>query len=231
MVPVLYEDNHLLVVYKPHGLLTQADQTGDEDLLSLSKAYIKEKYNKPGKVYLGLVHRLDRPTAGVMVLARTSKAARRLSQQFKERRVQKYYCAHLESGAPLRGRAEDYLLKEDRTVRVVTPKTPGGQLARLSWTRWYEGPEGALLDIHLETGRSHQIRVQLAHHHAPLVGDLRYGAQTTFDGKNLALHCYHLGFEHPTLRSPVRCILPPQTSWGSRLDEVLNRHISREMVV
>ncbi|MEM1128214.1 MAG: RNA pseudouridine synthase [Bacteroidota bacterium] len=211
---VLHEDNHLLVVNKPAGVLSQGDRTGDADLLTLGKAYLKAKYHKPGAVYLGLVHRLDRPTSGVMVLARTSKAARRLSEQFRRRTPMKRYLALVEGTMAGRGHAVDYLQKRGRQVRRVDPETPGAQRAELWWRALATHRGTTLVDVKLKTGRTHQIRVQLAHRGHPLLGDPRYGATQEIDGQALGLHCYHLTIEHPTQRVPVVCQAPPPDVWG-----------------
>lgn len=211
---VLYEDNHLLVVNKPAGLLVQEDRTGDEDLLTLGKAYLKKAYDKPGNVFLGLVHRLDRPASGVMVLARTSKAAARLSEQFRSRTVEKRYLALVE-GAPTGGGVlVDHLAKLDRSVEVVPPTHPEAQRAELAWRPVATRGERTLVEVELRTGRAHQIRVQLAHQGSPIVGDFRYGARTELDGRNLALHCYRLGIVHPTRREPLDWSALPPPTWG-----------------
>lgn len=222
---VLYLDNHLLVVHKPAGLLVQADATGDADLLTLGKALLKERFDKPGNVFLGLVHRLDRPASGVMVLARTSKAASRLSDQFRRRAPDKRYLALVEGRLDGQGTREDYLAKIDRHVRVVKPGHPQGKRAELRWRALAteRRKEGAvsLVDVELMTGRAHQIRVQLAALGHPILGDLRYGAAREFDGRNLALHSYRLEIEHPTKGEPMAfSALPPQT-WRGYFDEVV----------
>ena len=212
---ILYEDNHLLVVVKPAGMLSQADHTGDEDVVSRGKAYIGDRYDKPGNVYLGLVHRLDRPASGVMVLARTSKAASRLTDQFKRRSVRKAYAALVEGTLEGAGKWEDFIRKVDARPEIAPPGSDGAKRALLTWTsRRISGGPGtvSLADIRLETGRPHQIRLQFSSRGYPLVGDMRYGAGTELDGRNLALHAYELGFEHPTKKEPmVFCALPPDT--------------------
>lgn len=198
-ITVIYEDNHLLVVVKPPNLLSQADRTGDPDLLSLLKDYVREQYNKPGNVYLGLVHRLDRPVGGVMVVARTSKAASRLSAQIRQGSFHRRYLAvvhgYLES---LEGTLSGYLLKdrEQNLVRQVKPGTRGAQRAQLHYQ--VVGMQGgrSLLRIKLETGRSHQIRVQMAQLGHPLVGDRRYGPPSR--ERQIALWAEELSFRHPT---------------------------------
>lgn len=213
---VLYLDNHLLVVAKPPGLLAQGDDTGDPTVLTLGKAWLKERFNKPGRVYLGLVHRLDRPASGVMVLARTSKAARRLTEQFRARDPEKCYLAIVEGHCTGAGFCEDYLLKEHRQVRVVRAGTPKAKRAALRWRAVALRDGLSLLDVRLETGRSHQVRVQMAHRGWPLLGDFRYGAQHEFDGRNLALHSYRLTVEHPTQRLPITWAAPPPAPWYTR---------------
>ncbi|MDX1531889.1 MAG: RluA family pseudouridine synthase [Rhodothermales bacterium] len=215
---VLYLDNHLLVVIKPAGLLVQADATGDPDLLTLGKAYLKGRFDKPGNVFLGLVHRLDRPVSGVMVLARTSKAAGRLSAQFRQRDPDKRYLALAEGRLEGAGEREDHLAKLDRTVRVVKPTHPEGKRAVLRWRalgqdRMQRKGLVTLVDVELVTGRAHQVRAQLAAMGHPLLGDLRYGARQEFDGRNLALHSYALTVEHPTRREPMTFTALPPPSW------------------
>lgn len=233
---VLFLDNHLLVVAKPPGLLVQADHTGDADLLTLGKAYLKAHFDKPGNVFLGLVHRLDRPVSGVMVLARTSKAASRLAVQFRERTPTKRYLALVEGhpGAEA-GERTDFLrktyTKEHGTrVVVVGPDDPGGKRARLRWTRLATTrarlrAERSLLDVALFTGRAHQIRVQLAALGTPIVGDLRYGARHEHDGRNLALHSYALALTHPVRRVPLRFTAPPPTPWSGPLADRARSHV------
>ena len=216
---ILFSDNHLLIVNKPPGLLSQADSTGDPDILTLSKAWIKQKCNKPGNVYVGLVHRLDRPVSGVLALARTSKAAARLSAQFRQGTPVKKYMALAEGRTAGRGICKDYLVKEEnRTVRVVSEGHPAARLAVLEWRRVAFDEGSTLLDILLKTGRAHQIRAQLAARGMPIIGDMRYGSQAAFDGRNLALHCYCLELEHPVRRERMRWTAPPPPSWKGFFD-------------
>jgi RluA family pseudouridine synthase len=220
---LLHLDNHLLVVVKPAGMLAQADRTGDADLLSLGKAFLKARFDRPGDVFLGLVHRLDRPVSGVTVLARTSKAAARLTQAFKERRVEKRYLAVVEGRLVGEGERTDCLLKEKGHVRVVEEGTPGAKRAVLRWRAL--GGEGAhtLVEVELLTGRPHQVRVQLAALGTPILGDLRYGAREELDGRNLALHAYHLGFEHPVRRVPLAFTAAPPPAWEGRCEAQVRR--------
>ena len=205
---VFYEDNHILVAEKPAGMPSQADATGAPDMLSLVKSYVKEKYSKPGEAYIGLVHRLDRPAAGLMVFARTSKAAARLAEQVRTRQMQKKYLAVVAGdGLPEQGRMEDYLLKDvgKNISRRAQPHEKGAKRAVLEY-RVLEARQGqALVLVHLETGRPHQIRLQFALRGWSLVGDAKYGS----GGQDLALYSCFLGFLHPTKREKMEfCALP-----------------------
>jgi 23S rRNA pseudouridine1911/1915/1917 synthase len=211
---VLHCDNHLLVVHKPAGVLSQGDETGDPDLLSIAREWVKTTFDKPGEAFLGLVHRLDRPVSGVMVFARTSKAASRLSDQFRRREADKRYLALVEGAIQGSGRRQDFLLKDDRHVRIVSESTPGAKMAAMKWEALDSSSGRSLVRVILETGRSHQIRVQLAAMGSPIIGDLRYGARTELDGRNLALHAYELGFLHPTRRERMQFVRRPPASWG-----------------
>jgi RluA family pseudouridine synthase len=212
---ILYLDNHLLVINKAPGMLAQGDQTGDETVLTLGKAYLKAYFNKPGRVFLGLVHRLDRPASGIMVLARTSKAARRLTDQFRRREPVKRYMAIVEGSCKSEEHCLDYLVKENRTVRVVDSGYPGAKRAVLQWRTVAHREGMSLVDVNLETGRSHQIRVQLAHRGHPILGDFRYGARRPFDGRNLALHGYFLSVTHPTRREMMHWYAHPGDDWDT----------------
>ena len=218
-IRVLYEDNHLLVVEKPMNVPVQADISGDEDLLTACKGYIKERYQKPGEVYLGLVHRLDRPVGGVMVFARTSKAAARLTEQFSAHRTEKRYAAVVEGFAPAEGNLFDYLLKNEatNTTAVVPAGTPGAKPARLSFRTLAREKGLSMLDVNLQTGRPHQIRVQLSHRGLPLKGDQRYnpGARV---GEQIRLWAYALTLTHPTLKEPMTFYaLPPFAEFSTAL--------------
>ena len=218
-LPVIFVDNHVLVVEKPAGMLAQEDRTKDDDVLSVAKQWVKVEYEKPGAVYLGLVHRLDRPASGLMVLARTSKAAARLSEQFKNRTVQKTYFA-LVDGHPVEGDVyEDWLKKWDENVRVVEPKRPGGKLAKLVIQEVFWFGTAALVRIELSTGRAHQISVQLASRGFPIIGDFRYGSRTRLDGKNLALHAGRLAFEHPTKKERMVFTSELPRAWPPEIRE------------
>ena len=224
----LYLDNHLLVVDKPAGMLVQGDATGDTDLVTWAKGYLKKRFDKPGNVFVGLVHRLDRPTSGVVVLARTSKAAGRLSDQFRSRTTDKRYLAVLEGVLGDRGEAVDGVVKRDGGgVRVVAADHPGAQRAVLRWRTVAASGGRSLVEVELVTGRKHQIRAQLAARGAPVVGDFRYGnPQKPFaGGRGIALHAWRLTVAHPTLRTPVTASCAPPPSWSGLFDDAL-AHLS-----
>ena len=201
---ILYEDNHLLVVEKPENLPVQADASGDADLLSLCKAYIKETYHKPGDAYLGLVHRLDRPVGGVMVFAKTSKAAGRLTSQFKDRTAHKRYVAIVDGNAPASSECVDWLYKDERTntTRVVPEGTDGAKKAILRYRTLARQNGTSILDVELLTGRPHQIRVQLSSRGLPILGDMRYNPNAK-PGTQIRLWAYTLTVKHPTLGEPM----------------------------
>ena len=203
-VGIVYEDNHLLIVVKPPNMPAQADASGDLDLLTAMKDYIAKKYQKPGAVYLGLVHRLDRPVGGLMALARTSKAADRLSAQVREKSLSRQYVAAVRGEVPAsRGELCDWLLKDERTntVTVARPGAQGAKEARLAYEVAGRAGELTLLRVKLFTGRSHQIRVQLSHAGMPIWGDARYGGGRP--GEQIALWGMHLGLVHPTRRERI----------------------------
>ena len=183
---ILYEDNHLIVAIKPAGILSQEDQTKDADMLTLLKYYIKDKYNKPGNVYLGLVHRLDRMTGGVMVFAKTSKAARRLNEQIVKKDFSKKYYAIVDGIIEKGDIIKNYLIKDEKEVKSYIGNSKNGKLAILD--------NKTLLDINLITGRHHQIRVQFSHRQHPLVGDVLYGGSHY---NQLMLYAYEISFYHP----------------------------------
>lgn len=217
-----------MVINKPAGILSQSDITGDEDILSNCKSYLKDKFNKPGKVYLGLVHRLDRPVSGVMVLARTSKAASRLSSQFRENEVKKHYLAIVEGKCKGDGVCRDYVLKENQTTKIVKKEKQNSKYAELKWTGITDQNKKSLLDIEPKTGRPHQIRAQLASIGFPILGDFRYGAQKVFDGQNLALHCYALEIEHPVRKERMKWIAQPPSRWKKYFSNDWRTIINRE---
>lgn len=226
---VLYEDNHIIVVVKPQNVPTQGDSSKDESLLDMVKAYVKEKENKPGEAFIGLVHRLDRPTGGVMVFAKTSKAASRLSEQLKDGRIEKHYFA-VTVGTPKErsGRAENWLVKDEKNnvVKVVPAAIEGAKKAILDYKVLDNNTKVSLVNVKLITGRSHQARVQLKALGTPIFGDVKYGGDTLAKGHNLALWAYSLRFYHPTTKEPfVFKVSPPQekTPWNCfNLDQYVN---------
>jgi 23S rRNA pseudouridine1911/1915/1917 synthase len=214
---VLYQDNHLLAMQKPAGILTQADRTGDICLMDLARRYLRENYHKPGEVFLGLVHRLDRPVGGVIVFARTSKAARRLSEQFRARKTKKVYRAVVEGRPdPPQGELTHWLMKSGMMMKVVRPRTPSSLEARLIYRTLETRGDTSLVEVELITGRRHQIRAQLATLGCPIVGDIKYGAKAirgetrsagdVVTGIRLFASC--LTFLHPTTGAQITLEAP-----------------------
>ncbi len=223
MLDVLFEDNHCLVVNKPAGLLSQGDATGERTLLDEARDYLKLKYDKPGNVYIGLVHRLDRPTSGLVLLARTSKSAARLSQQFRDGGIEKTYLAVVDGACGAdEGEWTDTLLKDDwkNIVSIVPEGTPGGRVGSLAYRVIDRTPGRSLIEVRPLTGRSHQIRVQLAGHGLPIAGDKKYGARSTVpaaDGRpRVALHAASMTFTHPTLKEAISVNAPTPGDWPWR---------------
>ena len=200
-IKILYEDNHLLVVIKPANMPVCLDSSNDIDLLSKLKEYIKIKYQKPGNVYLGLVHRLDRPVEGIMVFAKTSKAAERLSKQIVNNKVTKTYYAVVTGNPPKEGVFEDYLIKNEKTNTSYVTTKDKGKLAKLTYQTINTKNNLSLVKINLETGRHHQIRVEFSHHGYPLYGDHKYNKDFINDNKELiALIAKELSFYHPVTK-------------------------------
>ena len=212
MINILYEDNHVLCVVKPANLPVQADNTKDEDLLTLVKQYLKEKYNKPGNVYLGLVHRLDRPVGGAMILAKTSKAANRLSESIRVRAIDKVYYAILD-GVPKKqsDTLVDYLTKDTKTNMVSVTNAKVGKKSILHYQVLATKNGHTLVEIHLETGRPHQIRVQFASRNLPLVGDQRYNKNAK--KVQIALWAVSLTFPYPTTKDKITIHSDPPEIW------------------
>jgi len=234
-IKILYEDNHLLGIEKPANMPIQADASRDADVLTLLKKYIKEKYNKPGDVYLGLVHRLDRPVGGAMIFAKTSKAASRLSEQIRSRKMEKIYVAVAEGTFSVgEGSYHDYLLKDTdkNIVRVVPKNTEGSQEAILSYRVIGEHEGNSLVVIRLETGRPHQIRVQFSHNGHPLAGDGKYGDVNAkgYTG-HLALWSFRLAVKHPVRDELVQIssVPPNRGPWAMFSEEI--REMAREMEI
>jgi len=216
---ILYEDNHVIVVEKKPNVLVQADDTNDLDLLTIIKNYIKEKYNKPGNVYLGLVHRLDRPVGGVMVFAKTSKAASRLSNDVRERNIKKTYLAVVNGKTTEKERLVNKISKDNKTNNSYIDEKNGKE-SILEYERVYydEKEDLSLLKINLETGRHHQIRLQMSNINHPLYGDQRYGKQ---DNKQIALYAYKLEFIHPVTKEEMSFrLLPKKVGVWKILDNI-----------
>lgn len=211
---VLYEDNHLLVVDKPPGMSSQGAAPGEPSLVDWSKEYLKRKYDKPGNVYLGIVSRLDRDVSGAIVMARTSKAAARLNEQFRERSVNKIYWAVVEGSPPQQLRCVDRLRIDDREGRTVIAGAgdADAQDAALAFHVLQNLSGMTLVEVALETGRKHQIRVQLAERGWPIVGDKKYGSRRSFPA-GIALHARKLEFTHPTRAETVTIDAACPPSW------------------
>ncbi|MBQ9325770.1 MAG: RNA pseudouridine synthase [Clostridia bacterium] len=221
MPDILYMDNHVLVAIKPPNMLSQADNTGDTDIQTLLKEVVRQQYHKPGNVYLGLVHRLDRPVGGLMVFARTSKAAARLTQQMKEHTLGRQYLCIVTGSIPDSFTLIDYLVKDERLnhVSVCGPGDKGAQEAVLHGRCLMRRDQTALVAVRLQTGRSHQIRVQLAHAGAPLWGDNRYG--NGMAGQQIALWGYRLDYIHPTLQVQQSFMSMPYGGIWMQYEDVL----------
>lgn len=218
-LPVLYEDNHLLVVSKPAPLPTMGVKPDQESAVSIAKEYLRQKYQKPGNVYLGVVSRLDAMVTGVLPLARTSKCASRLSAQFRERSPTKTYLAITPRCPALEpGKLIDWLVKDEAKHRMMTttPQSSGAQRSELELMRIREIGDLLLLEIRLLTGRKHQIRVQLASRGAAIIGDRKYGSHQPFPG-GIGLHAKKLEIDHPTTSEKLEFIAPNPPNWASYL--------------
>ena len=219
MLDILYEDNHIIVVVKPQNIPTQEDSSGDLDMLTMVKQYIKEKYNKPGNVYVGLVHRLDRPTGGILVFAKTSKAAARLSEQIKDGQMSKSYFAVTTMGEMKNKDHLVHYLKKDiknNIVRLAPSSVEGSKRCELNYNVLQTNGDLNLVDVELLTGRTHQIRVQMSAIKHPIYADVKYGCDTKYKG-NLALWSYSLKFYHPTTKKLMSFrVSPPvdKTPWN-----------------
>ena len=213
---ILYEDNHLLVVNKAVGEISQGDKTGDETLADKYKAFIAKRDSKPGKVFLGIPHRLDRPVSGAVILAKTSKALERLSAMFREGEVHKTYWA-LCCGLPAEKEAEldDWLVRNEKINKSFVAKegAPGAKLARLTYRLLQTTRNYALLEVNLLTGRHHQIRCQLAHAGCHIKGDLKYGAPRSNPDGGICLHARRITLVHPVKKVPLDIYAPIPSSW------------------
>lgn len=220
---VIYEDNHLIAINKPAGWLVHEDNTGDGTALQKVKEYIKLRYDKPGDVFLNLVHRLDRPVSGVLLFARTSKALTRMNELIKQRNIEKSYLAVVANRpVPLEGTLQNYLQKDrSRNVSaVVKSNKKDAKFCELNYKLKLAFTEKYLLDIDLMTGRSHQIRVQLAHAGMPIIGDVKYGFPKPLRDSSIALHCSDMTFVHPVKKEKVRisASIPDTDFWNSLKD-------------
>ena len=208
---ILYEDNHIIVVEKIINIPSQADSSKDLDMVTLIKQYLKEKYNKPGNVYLGLVHRLDRPVGGIMVFAKTSKAAARLTESIKNHELKKKYYAVVRGYLKEKKKVlKDYIIKDKNNNAVIDRN---GKYAELAYTVLKEKDNLSLVDIDLLTGRHHQIRIQFKNINHPLYGDQRYGIK---DKKQIALYAYNLEFIHPVKKTKMKFKLNPTNSFWDK---------------
>jgi 23S rRNA pseudouridine1911/1915/1917 synthase len=220
---ILYEDNHCLAILKPAGSVSAHFQGDGETLDRRVKRYLKEKYHKPGNVFLGVVHRLDKPVSGVLLFARTSKAAARLAKQFRDGSVEKVYWAVVEGTIERSaGSLEDWLRKNQDAgrVEVVDPHDEGARQALLHFQKKGEHCGLTWLEVRPQTGRTHQLRVQLAHHDHPIYGDAKYGSIHTF-GRAIALHARALTFLHPVRYEPITLTADVPRSWRGRFAYLL----------
>lgn len=218
---VLYEDNHLIAVGKPAGMLTQGDDSGDPALTDWVGAYLAHKYNKPGDAFVGLIHRIDRPVSGLVLLARTSKALERMNKQFHDRLVQKKYLAVVtDKPRPEEGLLVHYLKKntERNVVRAYEKEVRDSKRAELFYRVVQYGSSRSVVEVMPKTGRPHQIRVQLSALGHPILGDVKYGAPNPLPGHRIALHSWRLAFEHPVTLQPLalECPVPEDDAldWG-----------------
>lgn len=206
---ILYEDNHLFVVSKPAGILTQPSGTDQENMEDICKAWIKKAANKPGNVFLGAVHRIDKPVSGIVMFAKTSKALSRMNESMRKGKFLKIYCAIIEGSLEEdEGTLEHYLYHDEFRSVVVSKNSPDAKFCILHYRCLKKTAQFSLLEIELETGRYHQIRAQLSASGHPIVGDVKYGSRSPFAGNNIALHHYEQHFPHPTKDEIVSVIAP-----------------------
>ena len=212
---ILYEDNHLLIVNKLPGEITQGDKTGDECLAESYKAFIAQRDSKPGQVFMGIPHRLDRPVSGICILAKTSKALGRLGDMFKSSGVHKtYWALCCQKPEPAEGLLEDWLIKnEPKNKSYITTERPGAKLARLKYRYLRSTESYHLVEVELLTGRHHQIRCQLSHLGCPIKGDLKYGAPRSNPDGGICLHDHEIRFEHPVKHTEISVVAPVPDSW------------------
>lgn len=217
---VLYEDNHIIIVSKQSGEIVQGDKTGDTPLSETVAAYLKEKYAKPGNVFVGVTHRLDRPVSGIVLLAKTSKALERLNEMFRTNQIHKTYLAIVKNTPPAeRAQLRHYIVRNEQLnrSRAYDKEVPGSKLAVLDYEHIASSDRYNLLKVHLHTGRHHQIRVQLSKIGCPIKGDLKYGFERSNPDGSISLHAYNIQFEHPVshIQIDVTAPLPKDNLWHS----------------
>ena len=224
---VLYEDNHLIAVNKPAGMLVQGDQTNDKPLSDYVKAYIKARYNKPGDVFLGTIHRIDRPVSGLVIFARTSKALTRMNKLFQEREIKKTYWALTDARPePFKGHLENYIAKDSsrnkaKVLMGPSRRHPDAKIGVLDYELIGELSNRYMVEVKPKTGRPHQIRVQLANIGCPIMGDIKYGSSWAANDGNIFLHSRALEFIHPVKKEPVRILAdPPENREWATLEDV-----------
>lgn len=211
---VLFEDNHIIIINKKAGDIVQGDKTGDKPLSTVVKEYIKDKYNKPGEVYLGVVHRLDRPTSGIVLFARTSKALERLNKMLREKQIQKTYWAIVKAQPEKEeGTLINFLKKNPKNNKstVFNKEKEGSKKAILHYKTIKKLDNYSLLEVDLETGRHHQIRAQLSYIGSPIKGDLKYGFNRSNKDGSIHLHARKIQFTHPVKKEEIQIIAPPST--------------------
>lgn len=222
---IIYEDNHLITINKPNGILVHADTTGDTSLEQVLKEYLKEKYHKPGNVFLQSCHRLDRPVSGALIFAKTSKGKERMRQLFTERKVNKSYLALVgKCPDPYEADLENWMLKDrsKNIVEIIKGEKPGAVKARTKYKTLGRIGKYFLVRLHPITGKSHQLRVHMALIGSPILGDVKYGGQSIHDPNSLLLHCREMEFIHPIQKVPVvlKATIPKQTWWNRYKDEI-----------
>jgi 23S rRNA pseudouridine1911/1915/1917 synthase len=219
---IIYEDNHLVAVNKPTGILVQGDITGDEPLVDLVKEFLKKKYNKQGNVFAGLIHRIDRPVSGIVLFAKTSKALERMNRMFHDREVEKTYLAIIKGNIFPEGELLHWIMKDEKSnkTKVFSKEHPVGKAAKLSYKIIAKIGQESLLEIKPQTGRAHQIRAQLAFIGAPIKGDLKYGFDIPNSDKSICLHASKLVFIHPVQKKDitVEAPLPGTPDWKNFRD-------------